>query len=315
MTKHLPKTTQAKQNNQWVTQFTEAMKDFYSKASVYCFSNDARHYVDYLGDHQLVTDATQQTLIDYLEHLGELTNEAGELMYKQATLNRNRASLVAFYNYLTQQGVMIENPATNIRSVTIYKKGREEVIEHLSEEEARALLTCVKEGNQANYYSKVRDLVFIHLMLSTGITVSELAELTLDHVDLEQQTLTITNRERDVRVVQFPTAMKEEIEVYLKERQRLDISSDLFVVSNRGTRISTQNGNALIAKYVKKLNLGRNISNVALRHTFAIQLIRLGVPIEEVSRLLGNRSTQYTKRVYEPFLVQKQPNYSDYFNY
>ena len=303
-------TNQQKTNLQWAVRFERKMGDYYSKNSMVNYRTDIWHFVDYLGEAQSLSETTTESLEVYLTHLSELTNESGELLYKQPTINRNRASLVAFFNFLKQEGVVESNPATDLKTVTIYRKGEETQLEHLTQEESKALLNHIRTC-KGNSFKKARDLVLYHLMLSTGICMNEINTLTYDQFNLQTNQLTIINKDGEARQVPFPTKLKAEIEAYLIEREKLEIDSPLFLVSNRGAAISIQNSNQALKKYGDRLGFGRKVSNIALRHTYAINLLKLGVSIEEVNRLLGNKTAQYTATLYQSYINSNQLNYAD----
>ena len=302
--------TPQKTNKHWALSFEQKMEEHYSKNSMINYRVDIWHFIDYLGETHQLLDTTTEFLDAYLIHLSQLVNEEGVALYKQATINRNRASLVAFFNFLKEEGVMESNPATNLKTITIYRRGEENLLEHLTQEESKALLTHIRTC-KGNSFKKARDLVLYHLMLSTGICMNEIATLTYDQFDFNTQLLTIVDKDGGSRQVPFPSTLKPEIEAYLIEREKAGITSDLFLVSNRGTTISIQNSNQALQKYGNRLGFGRKVSNIALRHTYAINLLKLGVSVEEVTRLLGNKTTQYTSILYQSYINSNQLNYAD----
>lgn len=296
-------TTQTLTNQQWAHYFEQEERAYYSKNSMCNYRVDIWHFVQYLAEkEQSVLEQTTEMLELYLTHLSQLTNEAGEPLYKQATINRNRASLVAFYNYIKTKGGVTHNPATDIKTVTIYRRGDSTTVEHLTLEEAKALLHEIREGNYPNRFSQVRDLALYHLMLNTGICMNEVATLTADQFDFKNHRLTIIDRDGKSRVVPFSPKLDQELHDYLVERAKLNVESPLFFISNRGAKISIQNSNAALKKYSEAIGLGRKISNIALRHTYAINLFRLGASVEQVTELLGNSTAHYTSMIYQNYI-------------
>lgn len=291
-------------NQRHLYNFEQHASGHYSRNSLVCMKIDLRHFIDYLDQTKLVTDVTFEDLVAYTQYKAEQKSDDGEPLYKQSTLNRNRASLVSFYSYLVEEGLVEQNPATDLKSVTLYKKGQPKPLEYLTPDEARDLLKTIRKAEEIKPFNRVRDIVLFRLMLSTGICVHEIAQLTLEDVDQEAHLVSITNREGIVRQVPYPKSMDEDIEAYLKERDNLCLDSPLFLVSHRNTPITIQVGNAALKKYATLMGLGRKISNIALRHTYAIQLIQLGAPLEEVSQLLGNATLQYTTQTYGQFIQE-----------
>ena len=121
---------QSVSNQTLLNQFETEGLEFYSKNSMINYLADVHHFVHYLEKKSLLTQTTQ-TLGDYLTHLVELTDETGKATYKQSTVNRHRASLVAFYNFITTKGLLEQNPATDLKSVSVHKRGKEVEIDYL----------------------------------------------------------------------------------------------------------------------------------------------------------------------------------------
>ncbi len=297
-------------NRQLMKQFEKEGKNFYSRNSMTNYGVDIWHFIEYLEEKSVLIQTTSDLAI-YLKTLSEKTEDDGTPTYKQSTLNRNRASLVAFYNFIKSKGLMDHNPAIDLKSITIYRRGEEGDIEFLTKEEMKQLLQEIKDDKYTNHFNQSRDLVLYHFMLTTGVRINEVATLTFDQLDFDTHQATIVDKDGFTRVVNFPKTIDAEMEVYLAERQRLGIESDLVFVTKRGTPISFQNSNAALKKYGDAIGLNRKISNVALRHTYAINLLELGRDVEFVSERLGHKSAYYTSLLYQDFLGLASETYAE----
>lgn len=170
---------------------------------------------------------------------------------------------------------------------------------YLTADEVRQLRkTCLEtaliaksRGNQA----PVRDATIIELALGTGLRVSELANLRIEHLFLKkgQNSLLVKNGKggKD-RVVVFNAKLKNQIREYLDYRTS---NSPYLLPSERGDQMSISAIQIVFKKMARKTGLSRRYSIHSLRHTHATELYKAsGYNLRLVQQQLGHSNITTT---------------------
>jgi len=154
-----------------------------------------------------------------------------------------------------------------------------------------AALLAKAKGVQA----PVRDALIIELALNTGLRVSELSNLRVEHLYLKkgQNSLIVRNGKggKD-RNVQFGPGLKSQILEYLDYRTR---QSEYLFTSHRSDQITSSGIQQIFKKYAKKTKLPTHYSIHSLRHTYATNLYKAsGYNLRMVQKQLGHASITTT---------------------
>jgi site-specific recombinase XerD len=194
-------------------------------------------------------------------------------------------SLKAFFSWAYREEYLKDNP---MRLIPI-PKGKAKIINTFSSEQIKRLLqSCVSSLHGH------RDMVIILLFLDSGIRVSELIDIELDDVNLDDAHILIRqgkgNRER---VVPIGSLVQKSLWRYINQYRRqplIERITSLFL-SNHGLQI-TRNG---IQQMLRRLALKADISGVrcsphTFRHTFAKNYLLNGGDIFSLQRILGHSS-------------------------
>jgi len=152
-------------------------------------------------------------------------------------------------------------------------------------------LIAKAKGNHA----PVRDATIIELALGTGLRVSELSNLKLEHLFLKkgQNSLLVKNGKGGIdRVVVFNARLKNQIREYLDYRK----SNSLYLFpSERGEQMTTSAIQKVFKKLAKKAGLPGRYSIHSLRHTHATELYKAsGYNLRLTQQQLGHSSPTIT---------------------
>lgn len=145
----------------------------------------------------------------------------------------------------------------------------------------------------------------------TGCRPEEMRALTWSHVDIEAEqprilvwrstrqggdTKTAASRQRTLGLGALAV---EALERRLAQQQNEPVNRDgLAFTTSRGTALDPNNVRHAMQRLTKAAELGDNWSPRELRHTFVSLLSEAGVPLEEVSRLVGHSNLQTTSTIY-----------------
>jgi integrase/recombinase XerD len=142
----------------------------------------------------------------------------------------------------------------------------------------------------------LRDRAMIYLMYGTGIRVSDLIQLDIDDIDLDNGIVLL--KKRNNRSISIP----EEILTYIKKYVAysrpfmIDVNNEQALFVNfRGNRITRQGFWKIIKQYTEQSNIRKRITPHTLRHSFAAHLINNGIEIKELQNKLGHSDISTTQ--------------------
>ena len=264
-----------------------------SANTVSSYMRDIRQYAQWLQESEGVdvVDASQLNICDYLEHL----DIEGRSV---ATKSRNLASLKNFYAYVVSTGFLEKTPVVSIK----LDRGEKKLPQILTGREIELLLAqplCV----DAKGY---RDKAMLEVMYATGIRVTELIDLDIDDVNLEQGVLKCAGARKTRVIPLYPAALKA-LTAYIRE-VRAGMLSDpmehaLFVNVN-GVRMSRQGFWKILKHYQDTARIEKEITPHTLRHSFAVHLLENGADLGSVQELMGHSDISSTQ-MYTQLIDQK----------
>ncbi len=229
-----------------------------------------------------------QNIAEYIEFLK--TQEA-----KQSSIFRNISSLRQFFSFLVDEGVLDKNPTTNIR----LKKKNIPLPKVLSEEEISKLLTVFEAKHNKN---AVRLKCMLHILYASGLRVSELINLTIDSIILDEDSgkcfLRILGKGNKERMVPLHEIALHSIKEYLNIRPTFIRSANnfLFPSSSKSGHMTRQGFAKLLKNIASEVGIsGNKISPHVIRHAFATHLLNHGVDLISLQKLLGHSNISTTQ--------------------
>lgn len=264
-----------------------------SENTISSYMRDIRQFSSWLriNENIDVVDASQQNIADYLAHLEE-EGRTG------ATVSRNLASLKNFYSYVVSSGFLEKTPVTDIR----INRGDKKLPQILTSREIELLLAQPVCVDSKGY----RDKAMLEVMYATGIRVSELIDLDVDDVNLEQGIIKCSGAKKSRIIPLYPVALKA-LTVYLRDiRGGMIASQDekaLFVNVN-GVRMSRQGFWKILKHYQTTAHIDKEITPHTLRHSFAVHLLENGADLGSLQELMGHSDISSTQ-LYTHMINQK----------
>lgn len=228
----------------------------------------------YIGkDVQQIED---DDLIDYLHRYKQIRQVSGRY------LNNMRLVFNSFFRWLQRRKVILRNPVDGLEPI----KYRQTVKKPLSPEELEKVrCACEQE----------RDLAIVEFLYSSAVRVSELTRLNREDIRWESDDVMVLgkgNKEREVYL---------NARAHLHLRQYLDSRADdnpaLFVTAKAPHERLTRAGVEYIIAGLGRAAGVENVHPHRFRRTAATDLLRMGMPIEQVQELLGHVKIE-TTRIY-----------------
>lgn len=222
-----------------------------------------------------ILDVTQAEIREYLSYLGSIGKSS-------ATISRCVASLKNFYSYLISSGFAEENPVSDVH----IDRGEKKLPQILTGREIELLLAqpvCV----DAKGY---RDKAMLEVMYATGIRVSELIDLDIEDVNLEQGIIKC-NSAKKMRVIPlYPAALKA-LKTYIQDIRSSMLADPLeqaLFVNVNGCRMSRQGFWKILKHYQETAHIEKDITPHTLRHSFAVHLLENGADLGSLQELMGH---------------------------
>lgn len=214
-----------------------------------------------------------------------------------ATVTRSLASLKCFYNWMVSAGLREDNPAQGAKSIKVERK----LPQILTNQEVELLLAQPQCVDQKGY----RDHAMLELLYATGIRVSELISLDVEHVNLAAGFIRCFSKSKERTIPLYPGAVKAISDYVRNVRPQLAVEGEhaLFVNMN-GERMSRQGFWKIIKGYQEKAGIKTDITPHTLRHSFAAHLLANGADLRSIQEMLGHSDISSTQ-IYAQLVNQK----------
>jgi len=252
-----------------------------SQSTIVAYNKDIEQLSEYLLEEAVVN--TQDIKI---EHLKGFTEELAEKGYTKKSISRKINAIRTYISFLFEEGDVSVDISDQLKHPKIQPKAPR----ILSKLEYRAL----RDASRRN----VRTYSMIEVLLQTGITISELSGIELDHVHVENGlgTLFIPARgSKDSRTVPLNEAAVGAIKEYLNEkRPTMDGAEHLFITKT-GNPMLVRNIRSTINRAFKRAGVEDATVN-DIRHTFAAHHLENGLSIIKLSKILGHKRVSTTER-------------------
>lgn len=190
-----------------------------------------------------------------------------------------RVTLNSFFVWLVDNDYLIRNPAAKVEKIRFQPKPRE------------ALSNYELETVRWNY-KDIREKAIVDFLYSTGVRVSECADVKLSDINWTTREVKIRHgKGNKERVVYFDAESEVTLREYLTTRK--DITDSLFVSCRQPFNALGSHAIENIVKAVGERS-GIKVYPHLLRHTFATRGIRGGMPLEKLQQLMGHTKPETT---------------------
>jgi integrase/recombinase XerC len=213
------------------------------------------------------------------------------------TLSRKLASVRAFFGWLERETIVAKNPAAQLASPKLRRK-----LPKFLSADAAAEVMAAPLSAPLNESERARDSALLEILYGSGLRVSELVGLDLDHVSFEREELRVLGKGKKERLVPLGTQARAAILSYLEKRPALRHERTgtqdpcALFLGRRGTRLGVRRVQTLVRRY-GGLGTGRgDLHPHALRHSCATHLLEGGADLRAIQELLGHSSLGTTQR-------------------
>jgi integrase/recombinase XerC len=226
--------------------------------------------------------------------------------YTKSTTARKLATLRSFYKFLIRRDILKTNPLSTIRT----PKQEKRLPKCLDLEQVQKLLDAPGDADLLSS----RDKAMLEVLYSSGIRVSELVELEMGDLDLQEGVLRVRGKGRKDRLTPIGSQAIKALQRYF-ELRATDIKSQgthaaRVFLNKHGETLSTRSVRRKLDKYLQSAGLDPGISPHTLRHSFATHLLNNGADLRSVQELLGHQSLS-TTQIYTHLTTQRMKEVYD----
>lgn len=237
-------------------------------------------------------------LVDEKIKLREVTLETLQLfigqLYDLGISSRSQARIISgiksFFRFLIIEGYIEENPSTLLESPRL---GRHlpEVMTVVEIEEMIACIDMSKSEGQ-------RNRAIIETLYGSGLRVSELINLEINRVYLEEGYLIVLGKGSKERMVPLSQMAIDEIKTYMEQRKHLYIKpgeENILFLNRRGARLTRVMIFYIVKQLAELAGVKKDISPHTLRHSFATHLLEGGANLRAIQQMLGHETIATTE--------------------
>lgn len=210
--------------------------------------------------------------------------------YSAATRARKVAAVRTFYRYLSEQGIVAEDPTQDLAGGRVERSAPTV----LSREQVAALFAAAAARTTPE---ALRDQSILHLLYATGLRITEALELDVGDVVREQRRVILRGRKRQAEAP-LDEACLTALDRYVDQsRPQLQTSrsGEALYLNHRGQRLTRQGFWLILKGYARAANIPE-VTPQTLRHTFAAHALEGSVPLQRVRSMLGHSSVSSTQR-------------------
>ena len=249
------------------------------------YKRDINQYLMYLGDLDLqnLSDVKSTHVRDYIRVL----NDGG---MAPASISRIISSIRTYYRFLSSENILNENPVLLINNPKLPKK----LPDVLSEKEISLIINAIQETSQ--FYQ--RDKAIIEMLYSCGIRVTELCNLEMSNLFIDEDLIRVMGKGSKERLLPLGVRSKKYVNEYIKHSRNSHIKksgSSFVFVSRNGNQLTRAMINIILNKWTQVSGLKKSVSPHKLRHSFATHLLEGGADLRFVQALLGHSDISTTQ--------------------
>lgn len=225
-----------------------------------------------------------------LEFLGSYLQYLHDRGLKASSIARHLVSLKMLFRYLVLEGVLLESVVELLNSPKLWQ--------HLPHVLSPDMVNRLLAAPNAEDRYPLRDRAFLALLYATGCRVSEIADLKLRDVHLNENFCRCLGKGNKERLVSLNPVVKSALVNYL-ERERPSLvfkcDTDHLFASRTGRGLTRIMLWGLVKKYSLRIGASDQVSPHTLRHSFATHMLAGGAEIRALQELLGHASIATTQ--------------------
>lgn len=214
--------------------------------------------------------------------------------FKEIISIRTQARLIAgihsFYRFLLYHHYIEQDPSE------LLETPKKEI--HLPEVLSLAEIDSMIDAIDMSKGESHRNRAIIEMLYGSGLRVSELVNLRLSDMYLQEGYMRIIGKGNKQRLVPISPEATKWFNYWLEDRSQLDIkpeSKDIAFLNRYGRQLTRAMIFTIIKRLAEQAGVKKAISPHTLRHSFATHLLQNGADLRIIQQLLGHESISTTE--------------------
>ena len=256
----------------------------YSANTLDAYMRDVDKLLRYLAVEQVkVLDVK----LEDLEHFAAFISDLG---IGPRSLARILSGVRQFYRFLVIDGYLEVDPTELLESP--------KQPDHLPEVLSTAEVDLLEQAIDLSKWEGHRNRAIIEVLFSCGLRVSELTNLKLSNLYIEEQYIRVMGKGSKERLVPISPRALDELNYWFADRNVMKIKpgeEDYVFLNRRGQHLTRTMILIMIKRYAVEAGIKKTISPHTLRHSFATSLLEGGADLRAIQAMLGHESIGTTE--------------------
>lgn len=243
------------------------------------YRNDAMFFIEFLDSENI--DCFEKIT---RSHINRYIRKLRQENYASTSITRKIASLRGWFKWMIANELITSDPTAGLEQPKLSRHlPKVLTIKDLSQIFAEELTTLEK--------------AIIELLYAAGLRVSELSNMTLQNINLDQDYVRCLGKGSKERLIPIGKKAKDALKIYLQERDLIILKNDIktthLFLNQKAQPISRQKIYTIIKTLGQKID--KTISPHTLRHSFATHMLENGADLRVVQELLGHSDVSTTQ--------------------
>ena len=259
----------------------------YSANTLDAYMRDVDKLFRYLAVEQV--DVLDVKLED-LEHFAAFISDLG---IGPRSLARILSGVRQFYRFLVIDGYLEVDPTELLESP--------KQPDHLPEVLSTAEVDLLEQAIDLSKWEGHRNRAIIEVLFSCGLRVSELTNLKLSNLYIEEQYIRVMGKGSKERLVPISPRALDELNYWFLDRNVMKIKpgeEDYVFLNRRGQHLTRTMILIMIKRYAVEAGIKKTISPHTLRHSFATSLLEGGADLRAIQAMLGHEKYRNNRDLY-----------------
>ena len=256
----------------------------YSANTLDAYMRDVDKLLRYLAVEQV------NVLVVKLEDLEHFAAFISDLGIGPRSLARILSGVRQFYRFLVIDGYLEVDPTELLESP--------KQPDHLPEVLSTAEVDLLEQAIDLSKWEGHRNRAIIEVLFSCGLRVSELTNLKLSNLYVEEQYIRVMGKGSKERLVPISPRALDELSYWFADRNVMKIKpgeEDYVFLNRRGHHLTRTMILIMIKRYALDAGIKKTISPHTLRHSFATSLLEGGADLRAIQAMLGHESIGTTE--------------------
>jgi integrase/recombinase XerD len=216
--------------------------------------------------------------------------ELKDLGLAPSSIGRNLSAIRTYFGFLLGEGLIVADPSERVQTPKSWRN----LPDVLTVDEVARLL----ESPDLSHPLAWRDRAMLEFAYASGVRVSELIDLRLRNLFLEEEFATVLGKGGKERIVPIGRRAVGALSLYLREvRRGLERGGGegRVFLNARGRPLTRMGVWKILRGHVERAGIAKAVSPHTLRHSFATHLLEGGADLMAVQEMLGHADISTTQ--------------------